>query len=564
MAPSISDKAPGPVSTGWEFAAEFERLAQRPPTAVEGEVARKLTDGCSVWAAGLRPEAPCHLALALSLSEGWRVLFVSPSEELLLHRHLRLGTRGPCQLLKKVTTRASGGILTLATPDGIDPLKLARAFGPDGPDLVIIDDAHVSSESSYAYRPSQRALRGLLAAFSKARVLACAPARGRAQMKQIGKLLGLAPFTQKSASPGPYVEEALFPEQFALRVEKEEALALEQVTGPLPRPALVLCSTPAQADAVYAQLADEQVPVHRYHAGLPDADRARELLHFTLPGRRAVMVAVSGFGPASGFAGEPLRGLSEGFGLGYGREDLRSIVHLCAPCSLDQYVQELALLSRAPAEPAVALLVYGGAHLALNLALLERKRPSREVLEALVRVMVRKPVGAEIPISELVLAAGGSQKSVQSVLPFLADTESVTHERGFVKVRGTLEELKLATAALGKAFDTLREQDRTRAEEVAALTEGAGCRVANLAALLGRTATEGACGLCDVCDPEAKRSLKAGGTWTSDGRGSSADREVETEITRRRKSPARGSEEEDSFDLGEDVIPLFESDSVFG
>ncbi len=591
LAPSVSSKVPGSLEDGSVsdlvpeargFVAEFDRLAQRLPTAAESEAAQKLSGGCSVWAAGLRPEAACHLALSLCQANGWSVLFLSPERDLLEHRQLRLRTRSPCQMLEKVTVRGEGGQAYFATPDRLDPAKLARAFGAAGPDLVVLENAHVTSETCYAYRPSQKALKTLLAAFKTSRILASAPARGQAQMAEIGKLLGLSAFTQKRLREQAYVEETLLPPDFALRIEAEESSVLAQIVGPLPRPALVFCSTPAQADTVYARLVAEQVPVHRYHAGLPESERARELLHFTLPGRRAVMVAVSGFGPASGFAGEPTKGLSEGFGPGYAREDLRAIVHLCAPCSVDQYVQELSLLSRKPGESAVALMVYDPAHLALNLALLERKRPTKELLDAVVAVLLRHPVGAEIALSELIEAAGGSQKSVEAVLRFLADTQVVSLSRDTVRTTASMTELTSAFTDLGLAFESLHRLDPSRAQEVAALSESDGCRAITLARLLGRQGLGGqglgrrgpgskidsaACGMCDVCDPEAKRSYHATRSRLVDPRDPDSGLVQGTEITRRRRSPARGvGTDEEPFPEGDEEEEdfLFEPEFLSG
>src|SRR5690606_9402140 len=104
----------------------------------------------------------------------------------------------------------------------------------------------------------------------------------------------------------------------------------------------------AEADAVYGALATEQLPVHRFHAGLSQAERASELLQFSLPGRRALMVAASGFFSNSGLFGESQGDVPENFGPGYTRRDIRSLVHLSAPASVEQYAMELRLLAAGP------------------------------------------------------------------------------------------------------------------------------------------------------------------------------------------------------------------------
>src|SRR5690606_29464234 len=80
------------------------------------------------------------------------------------------------------------------------------------------------------------------------------------------------------------------------------------------------------------------------------SERASELVRFALPGRRAVLVATSAHGPSSGLLGGDFSsdvgdpGFPDDFGLGYGRGDLRSIVHFSLPASLPQLAREWGVL----------------------------------------------------------------------------------------------------------------------------------------------------------------------------------------------------------------------------
>lgn len=514
------------------FAAEFERLAGRACTRAEREVVARISDGCSVWAEGLLPEAFAYLAAALTSGEGLSVLFVSTSLDLLEHRQLRLGTRGPCRLLgeTKRQVTATKAMTVWATPDRLDSAYLARAFGSEGPDVIMLEDAQALTSHSFSFRPSLAKVAHVIARFPRARFAASALARGNQLRAVVGKQLGIKEFFAKKSEQRAVVhEDALFgPGAPALRVERDPEVAIQAIVGPLPRPALVLCSTPAQADQVYARLESEQVPVHRIHSGLPPSERARQLVHFALPGRRAVMVAVSSFGPSSGLSGAEgsasLGGVPEAFGHGYARQDLRSLVHLCAPCSLDQYARELSLLATTKSRPlqpfgeegdegigdesgraaggrSVALMLYDPAHLALNLALLERKRPSSDLLRAILPTLSKTSAAAPVELADLASKCGSSAQRVASLLEFLRDAELVRIDGTKIHATVSSADLKREAKKLEKSFEELNAGDPLRLEEVEGFALEEGCRAQALASRLGQP-DPGVCGVCDACAPD--------------------------------------------------------------
>jgi hypothetical protein len=438
---------------------------------------------------------------------------------------------------------ATQAMTVWATPDRLDTAHLSRVFGSEGPDVIILEEAQTITATSYAFRPSMLGIKEILVRFPKALFVAAAPARGAELRPLLGKALGIKAFTaKKSPSLAIIVEQTwLGSDGPILRVERDPEAALDAVIGPLPRPALVLCGTPAEADEVYAELESAQVPVHRVHSGLPAAERARELVHFALPGRRAVMVAVSSFGPSSGLSGAEAAGVPEGFGHGYSRQDLRTIVHLCAPCSLDQYVKELSMLSFAPRRRVVeavesfedggeeeldetspsfsettskgsspsdvprsfALMLFDPEHLADNLALLEKKRPTRELLKSIATVLLGSAPGALVPRTRIEQETSSSAHRVASVLAFLADLKVVELTSGDVRVLLGAADFKKAVLELEESFDRLCAGDVGRLQEVENYAVAPGCRVRALATLLGQSHDHD-CGACDSCSPLAE------------------------------------------------------------
>jgi hypothetical protein len=509
------------------FASEFERLAQRAPTETELAIALRVSDKRSVWAEGLRPEALALVAVALSSAMGLRILFVSASARVLAERQIRLGTRGPCRLLGERAVRRSPtpptelefpekmGLTVWATTNDLRSARLERHFGESGPELVFIEDVHAASSETFAYRPSFARVKTLLSRIPNAQVVASSTPTDNKIKKRIGDFLGVRGWSTERGLKAALKTEAttVGNQHLSLRVERDEQLAIQALVGPLARPALVLCGTPAQADAVYAQLEDAQVPVHRFHSALPSSERARELVHFALPGRRAVMVAVSAFGPEDSLATElPQEGatlqagasrMPETFGLGYARDDLRTLVHLCAPCSLAQYSQELGLLAAGHDERKTALLYFDVSHLALNAALLERKRPSVDHLGAILGKLLAQPKGARFDSALLAGALNCSPRQIASVLGYLFDAGALEREADGYRVAGTVVELKATAELLSKAFSELGEGDHARLLAVEAYATETACRGQTLARLLSLKVPVEPCGLCDHCAPEA-------------------------------------------------------------
>lgn len=476
-----------------------------------------------------------HIALGCAVGAGKKVLFVSPSRDLLEHRQLRLAPRSTCFFISEAMKRTPGvsGFTVWASPDTLDPARLARVFGAEGPDFIFVEEVASASSQSGTYRPSWSRLNELLKRWKDVPLICAAQGATPSLRKSVGAALGTKSFDRSKlpqrAKKG--LRTVLLSESFTktapegadalgtrLLVKQDENLNAAEIIAPLPRPALVLCSTPAQADQVFAELEEKQVPVHRFHSALSASERARELVHFALPGRRAVMVAVSGFGPNCGFAGTKSNELPDAFGRGYAREDLRSVIHLCAPCSLAQYAQELTLLSpvtalgdggRSPRQN-VAVMLFSAQHLMLNLALLERLRPAPETLGMLVNQFMGQSSDSWLEEIRLADSIGGSVRDTNNALLFLEDAGAIERSAGRARVLMAGAELKALTESLGQALLELSAGDERRLQEVEDYAVSTECRTATLTKLLGRQTDETNCGACDVCLPNAEADSTEG------------------------------------------------------
>ena len=510
-----------------------------------------------MWVDGLLPEALVHSAVASSLS-GARVLFISPLVDQLAQLELKLSRRGPLLALQAgaKSAVARGPITALASPDELALPLISRVFGEGGPDFVFVDEAQAASSLACTYRPSFAKVAAVLKRYPKSGLVCGASTSARGVRQDVARVfacpnLSLPPvLTETAVIESPRlrleVKRASTPHDASVSADQtpESQPEFMQMVAGLPRPTLVLCGTVAQADAVYSNFVAEQLPAHRYHSGLSDSERAQQLLQFALPGRRAIMVAVSGFSPGSGFFGAGTGDVPENFGPGYVRRDIRSLVHLSAPASLEQYAMELRLLEAGPkansqsfeaADPSdaaddsfveetsekrddhhealddsrgagldlVALLVYHPAHLQLTQSLLDRKRPTREAMMRLAERLAQ--AGAEW-IEERDLAENGlqSRKLIQACTGFLIDAGVVARQGTRLRTLGSVQQLQEVASQLASDLERLRDHDTGRLEQVAAYGEGETCRRVLLDLLLGRlehddSQSSEACGRCDVC-----------------------------------------------------------------
>ena len=124
-------------------------------------------------------------------------------------------------------------------------------------------------------------------------------------------------------------------------------------------PAIVYAATRAQVEAVGANLG---APV--YHAGLPHDVRARVQDDFVY-GRSPVIVATNAFG------------------LGVDKPDVRAVVHVQMPGSLEAYVQEMGRAGR-DGQVSRCTLLYGRGDDEVQRALVERACPEGGLAERLV------------------------------------------------------------------------------------------------------------------------------------------------------------------------------------
>jgi ATP-dependent DNA helicase RecQ len=222
--------------------------------------------------------------------------------------------------------------------------------------LVAVDEAHCISEWGHDFRPEYMEIGPLLAELPGARVLACTATATPVVRDEILARLHLGPDTPQHVHGFARPNLRLRAREVASLREREQDVDA-QLGEALGTPAaangvaIVYAPTRKRAEEEAGRLRAARWRAEVYHAGLTPGQRQAAQQAF-LDGRAQVMVATNAFG------------------MGIDRPDVRAVVHLAPPSSIEAYYQEVGRAGR-DGKVAYGLMLIGGNDLALRRRLIE-------------------------------------------------------------------------------------------------------------------------------------------------------------------------------------------------
>jgi ATP-dependent DNA helicase RecQ len=232
------------------------------------------------------------------------------------------------------------------------------------PPLVAIDEAHCISQWGHDFRPDYLRLGEVLHTLQPARVLACTATATPSVRDEIVQRLGLPGDRTKVVLRG-FARPNLH-----LAVEEIDGLgarrklALSKVRAVLGGPAaptggaIIYAGTRRNTEKVAGDFQDAGWRCAAYHAGLEPARREAVNAQFAA-GELDVVVATNAFG------------------MGIDRADIRIVIHVQAPGTVEHYYQEVGRAGR-DGQPAWGLLLSGVADFGLRKRLIDLGRPEGE------------------------------------------------------------------------------------------------------------------------------------------------------------------------------------------
>ncbi|MCH7868062.1 MAG: DNA topoisomerase 3 [Myxococcales bacterium] len=336
------------------------------------------------------------------------------------------------------------------------------------PALIAIDEAHCISQWGHDFRPDYRMLKERLPLLRPAPIVALtATATMRVQHDIVEQL----------AVPGAqhfihgFRRDNIAIEVVELKPSLRNDTAARLLSPSDRRPAIVYAPTRKKAEALADELG-EDYPTAAYHAGM-DPERRDKVHAAFLAGSLEVVVA------------------TVAFGMGIDKPDVRSVIHLALPGSVESYYQEIGRAGR-DGLPSRAFLLHGYIDRRTHEWFLNRDYPDTKVLAK-------------------IFAALGDQPIDKTRLQQSLKLDPEEFERALEKLRIHGGAVAGPGEATTRGHDRWREPYRAQLEhrkaqldEIARFADSRGCRMLRLVRHFGDQAdSEDSCGHCDFCAPAA-------------------------------------------------------------